>query len=319
MLQLPLARSVVDEAAYLRGEEGLYDRLRADPTTRVALVLRGEVAVDGDRLLLVAPGDLPGLDWGPERVHLLGRDTDGTYLSAVLPDRIGEARDLDGAPVAEEAELARLVERTEFATIRRVGHRLGDRDAGLATTAVALSAWHRRSPHCPRCGSLTVVEESGWMRRCPADDEQHFPRTDPAVIVALVDDEDRLLLGRSVHWEEARFSTLAGFVESGESAETAVRREIYEEARVEVTEMSYRGSQPWPFPCSLMLGYRARVTNVQTAQADGEEVAEIRLFTREQIRDEAASGRIRLPGRSSIARSLIEEWYGGVLEEPERD
>lgn len=317
MLELPLARSAIDEAAYLRGEEGLYDRLRADPATRVVLVLRGEVAVDGDHLLLVAPEDLVGLEWGPERVHLLGRDSGGVYLSAVLPDRIGEERDLDGAPIAEEAELARLVKRTQFATIRRVGYRLGDRDAGLATTAVALSAWHRRSPHCPRCGTLTVVEQSGWMRRCPADDEQHFPRTDPAIIVALVDEDDRLLLGRSTHWEENRFSTLAGFVESGESAETAVRREIYEEARVEVTEMSYRGSQPWPFPCSLMLGYRATVTGVETAQADGEEVAEIRMFTREEIAEQAAAGQIRLPGRSSIARSLIEEWYGGPIAEPE--
>ncbi|MGC5615326.1 NAD(+) diphosphatase [Georgenia sp. Z1491] len=310
---LPLARSTVDQAAERRNEDGLYDRLRQEPGTRVLLVRRGEVAVDGDALVLLTPGQLPSIGWDAERIHLLGADADGTYLSADLPDDLGDVRDLDGVPVVEDAALVEAVHGLEFAHLRDVGDALSDRDAGLATTAVALSTWHHRHPRCPRCGEPTEVQAAGWVRRCTTDEEQHFPRTDPAVIVALVDDRDRLLLGHAAHWPAGRFSTLAGYVESGEAAEEAVRREIMEEAGVRVVDMEYRGSQPWPFPCSLMLGYTARIEGVEDARPDGEEVTELRLFTRDELAAAVRVGDVYLPMRSSIARSLIEDWYGGEL------
>ena len=313
LADLALARSTVDQAAERRDEDGLYDRLRDDPTTRVLLVRAGEVAVSDDALVLLSPGDLPGITWSADHVHLLGADDDGTYLSVVLPADLGDVRDLDGVPIVEDAALVELVHGLEFGHLRDMGDALSDRDAGLATTAVALAAWHHRQPRCPRCGEPTDVEQAGWARRCPADAEQHFPRTDPAVMVALTDDNDRLLLGHAVHWPHGRFSTLAGFVEAGESAEEAVRREIMEEAGVRVVDMTYRGSQPWPFPCSLMLGYTARIEGVENARPDGEEVGELRLFTREELASAVAVGEVYLPMRSSIARSLIEDWYGGEL------
>ncbi|MGC5628349.1 NAD(+) diphosphatase [Georgenia sp. Z1344] len=313
LADLPLARSTVDQAAERRDEDGLYERLREDPTTRVLLVSQGEVAVADDALVLLAPADVPGITWTPEHVHLLGADDEHTYLSVVLPDELGRERDLDGVPIVEDAALVELVHGLQTLHLRDVGDALSDRDAGLATTAVALGAWHRRHPRCPRCGEPTEVRSAGWMRWCAQDEVPHFPRTDPAVIVALVDDRDRLMLGHAVHWPQGRFSTLAGYVESGESAEEAVRREIMEESNVRVVEMEYRGSQPWPFPCSLMLGYTARIEGVEDARPDGEEVTELRLFTREELESAVRLGEVYLPMRSSIARSLIEDWYGGEL------
>ncbi len=132
------------------------------------------------------------------------------------------------------------------------------RDAGLGVTAVALAAWHRSHRCCPRCGTPTVVGHAGWVRHCPTDGRDQYPRTDPAVIMAVVDDDDRLLLGHAATWPERRFSTLAGYVEPGEGLEQAVRREVDEEVGVRIGEVTYRGSQPWPFPASIMLAFVGR-------------------------------------------------------------
>lgn len=183
-------------------------------------------------------------------------------------------------------------------------------------TAVALDNWLRTHTRCPRCGTETVFHDAGWSRRCPADGTDHFPRTDPAVIVLVRDRDDRALLGRQVRWPEGWFSTLAGFVEAGESAEAAVRREVQEESGVVVSsatdDLWYLGSQPWPFPCSLMLGYHAW-TDDPTVAVDGEEIGEARWFTRDELADACASGEVRLPPPISIARRLVERWYGAEL------
>jgi NAD+ diphosphatase len=158
------------------------------------------------------------------------------------------------------------------------------------------------------------VENAGHTRRCVNDDSEHYPRTDPAVIMLVVDDDDRLLLGRQVSWPERRFSTLAGFVEPGESLEAAVRREVHEEAGITVDAVTYLGSQPWPFPSSLMLGFTAHARDTAVDRRDGE-IAETRWYTREGMLADIASGELLVSPSISISRRLIEHWYGGSLPE----
>jgi NAD+ diphosphatase len=212
---------------------------------------------------------------------------------------------------------------------------LGLRDIGLAgdeleldllVTSVALTQWHSRHGRCAVCGAETNIEQAGWTRRCPVDDSQHFPRTDPAVIMLVHDGDDKCLLGRSFAWPAGRFSTLAGFVEPGESLEAAVIREVFEETAVRVTDVRYVGSQPWPFPSSLMLGFSARVEGdgELTATPDNVEMAEAGWFTREQVRRAAdwtddegppQPGSVlgAIPPGFSISRFLIDQWLAGKI------
>lgn len=312
---LPLARATADRDAEARTAPDLLDRLAADPATRIVLVHNGLVALDGDGLVLLPPAEIPGAPWDADRVVYLGRDAEHSYAALLLPEHLGEERDLDGVPVHEDAALVEVVARLSFHHLRDVGDGLADRDAGLATTAVALAAWHARHPRCPRCGEPTEVVDGGWVRRCPADRSLHYPRTDPAVIMAVVDAADRILLGHATHWPEGRFSTLAGYVEPGEPLEAAVRREVLEETGIRVGEVTYVGSQPWPFPASLMLGYLARVVDgaPTTVRVDGVELSAARFFTRAELAAALGAGTVRLPMRSSIARALIEHWFGSPL------
>ena len=315
---LPLARSTVDPDAVSRPVEGLVSRLVADAATQVVLVQRGLVATRGPALDLRAPSEIPGNVWGPDNVVYLGCDDDSAYLALTLPEHLGEERDLDGVPVVEDAGLVDLVATLEFRHLRDIGDALPDRDAGLATTAVAVSAWHVRHPRCPRCGEPTEVIDSGWVRRCTADGSLHYPRTDPAVIMAITDKDDRILLGHAAHWPARRFSTLAGYVEPGESIEAAVAREVMEEAGLEIGSVEFVASQPWPFPASLMLGFRGRLAGGSDGRikVDGVEITEARFFTRDELASAARTGDVLLPMRSSIARALIEEWFGGPLPAP---
>jgi NAD+ diphosphatase len=187
--------------------------------------------------------------------------------------------------------------------LREVGAALADRDAGLMVSLIALSNWHATHTRCPRCGAPTVLAQGGWSRRCERDDSQHFPRTDPAVIVLLHDGGDRALLGRQPSWPAGRYSTIAGFVEAGESAEQCVHREVREETGVIIDDLIYRASQPWPFPASLMLGYEARVVggNVETLD---QELEDVRWFSREELRTVQGA----LPPSASIAHWLITGW-----------
>ena len=228
---------------------------------------------------------------------------------------------VEASDVAAGAPIVALIVDDEIADevagpwgdLRSLGWRLQDRDAGLFTQAVALANWHESSAFSPRTGAPTVAGQSGWVRIDPDTGGEHFPRTDPAVIVAVTDADDRLLLGSNALWETQRFSLLAGFVEPGESLEAAVVREVFEESGLVVTDPVYLGSQPWPFPASLMLGFRAVVADGTPTEGtpDGEEIIELRWFTREQLA--ASLDEVLLPGRSSIARAMIEDWYGGRL------
>jgi NAD+ diphosphatase len=197
--------------------------------------------------------------------------------------------------------------------LRQVGALLSDRDAGLMTHAVALANWHASHTHCPQCGTPTVPAPAGHVTTCPADGSEHFPRLDPAVIMLVIDPDDRLMLARNALWPPGRMSVVAGFVEPGESAEHAVVREVYEETAIVVGQVRYLGSQPWPMPRSLMLGYEARAASGQQIAVDEEEIGEARWFTRAELRAAIDSGELGLAPTSSIARRLIEYWYGEEL------
>ncbi len=259
---------------------------------RVLVVSAGLVAVrdeDRPRLVLVPSAEAPE----GERVYL-GRDASGPLfaISAPLPE-------LPGVRVTG---------------LREVGALLDDGDAGLLTHAVAVTNWHSAHPRCARCGAPTEPVRAGAVRRCTADGSEHFPRTDPAVIMLVHDGADRCVLGRQASWPVGRFSTLAGFVEPGESAERAVVREVVEETGVQVEDVRYVASQPWPFPSSLMLGFTARCSpDAEPRPADGE-LAEARWFSRDELQAagpwSSAGAGLQTPSNVSIAAHLIQSWLG---------
>jgi NAD+ diphosphatase len=308
LARLPLARHAIDREDKRRGDPELFDTLLADPLTRILPLSNGRALMTDESatsLNLLEPGKVTS---AVTRIYLgkalvaSGGEPAGTPVIAVV---------LTDAAAGELEPNEAL-----WANLRTAATGLDERDAGLFTEALAIANWHASHTHCPRCGTPTVVQRGGWVRRCFVDDNEIFPRTDPAVIVGVTDKDDRLLLGSNAMWENNRWSLLAGFVEPGESFEAAVRREIEEESGVRIQDPEYLGSQPWPFPASVMVGFRARQAEDQKPDEfnpDGEEILALRWFSREDLwnqRDE-----ILLPGSVSIARAIVEEWYGGPLDE----
>ncbi|HWG24725.1 NAD(+) diphosphatase [Actinospica sp.] len=307
--RLALARTAVDRQAELRLDEPALAAAWSNPDTRVLVVSEGRALVL-DELDPVAQGNpdaplarlvlLNSLDAPEGDRFFLGRDDEGRAYFAVPGESLPGRQDADA----------------RSASLREVGMLLSDRDAGLLTHAVALEYWHRSHRFCPRCGHPTSSAAAGHVRRCSQCGTEHYPRTDPAVIMAVTDPEDRLLLGRQSNWDPNRYSVLAGFVEPGESLEAAVAREVQEEAGLTVTRVEYLGSQPWPFPCSLMLGFRARVHDPERVRADGDELQEVRWFSRAELAAAIESGEVIPSGRISIARKLIENWFGADWSVP---
>ena len=202
-----------------------------------------------------------------------------------------------------------LEEHGLFRDLRGIGQLLGHQEGALLVYARATIQWHARHQFCGVCGSPSVSRESGHMRKCTNADcaIEHFPRLDPAVIMLVHDGGDRLILGRQKNWPAGQHSVLAGFVESGESLEDSVAREIYEEAGVAVTDIRYHSSQPWPFPSSIMLGFTARATEV-TLNVNREELEDAAWFTRDDLLNSPEDNSFRLPRKDSISRRLIENW-----------
>ncbi|NUS74300.1 MAG: NAD(+) diphosphatase [Corynebacteriales bacterium] len=180
--------------------------------------------------------------------------------------------------------------------------------AALTIQAVGLDRWHRAHPYCARCGAATAVAQAGYVRTCPQCAAEHHPRVDPAVIMLVHDENEEAILARGVGWPQGQFSTLAGFVEPGESLEQAVAREVAEEVGLEVISTRYFGSQPWPFPSSLMIGFVATVRAHAEPEIDPTEIAEARWFSRERFIAARASGEIRASGNISISSVLIRYW-----------
>ncbi|NBV66836.1 MAG: NAD(+) diphosphatase, partial [Actinobacteria bacterium] len=181
---------------------------------------------------------------------------------------------------------------------------------GIALHAVALSNWHTSHPMCSKCGAATTSSLGGAVRVCSKCEAQHHPRTDSAVIVLVRDVDDRILLGRQAVWPIGRFSTFAGFLEPGETFEQCVSREVFEESGVSVSQISYLGSQPWPFPVSIMIAFEAVIDDPSAARPDGEEIVELRWYSRVQLRAAMEDGSLLLPPIISVARKMIERWFG---------
>lgn len=303
MTEPPLARSTLDRAAhYRRDTEWLAAAWTRARVLVVDTVSGGRALMGGDSLVLLDPKEAPEVD--PAERLFLGLEPDGTPVFAV------------DAPLPEQPD-------TEAVTLRDVGHLLTDRDAGLFTAAVALTQWHAGHPYSSATGLPTTAAEGGWTR-VDEGGAQIWPRTDPAMIVLVNDGvagpAGRCLLGNNAAWGSGRtvrrFSCLAGYVEPGESAEAAVVREVAEEVGVEVRQIGYEGSQAWPFPGSLMLGFTAYADPTQPVRVDPTEIADARWFTRQEIAavlageivDAGSGARVALPPPSSIAYYLIARW-----------
>jgi NAD+ diphosphatase len=287
LAHLALSRSVLVRRGELRADPDLLPRLLGEPATRVLDVADGRTPVNADRELMLRE---PSIADDPADAAYLGDDDAGTSYVVVRGSTAGEG----------------------WVTLRDVGTALDDQSGNLLAEAVSLTNWHASHTHCPRCGAPTVSAQAGWTRVCSREGSEHYPRTDPAVIMAVVDDDDRLLLGHGTIWPAGRMSTLAGFVEPGESLEAAVRREVGEEVGIEIGDVIYRGSQPWPFPASIMLGFRAYATTTEI-RVDGAEVDDARWFSRESMDAAIAAGELVISPSMSISRRLIEDWYGGPI------
>ncbi len=296
--RLPLARATIDRD-HLSRSRGI-DELLAEPGARAIVLRKGNVLLAGAHAIaLLEPADLPAYQLA-------------MYLGRAVEDSEGLPT---GSPVlaviaGDDAEAL-----GEWGNLRELGAALSDRDAGLFTEALGLANWHASYGFSPRTGHRSDPALGGWVRKDAESGAELFPRTDAAVIVGITDHDDRILLGSNAMWASNRFSVLAGFVEPGESLEAAVIREIFEESGLRVVDPVYLGSQPWPFPASLMVGFRVRLAPGESPEPhpDGEEILELRWFTREELA--ASLGEIGLPGRASIARAIIEDWYGGEIDD----
>ncbi|MEU4214574.1 NAD(+) diphosphatase [Actinoplanes sp. NPDC026623] len=303
----PLARTSLDRAAHHRRDE---DWLATAWKTGLVVII--DIAAGGRALISGRAQDSP-------RLVLVGAD------AAPAGERLFLGLDPAGVPIfAIDAPLPEAAD-AEALTLREIGHLLDPRDAGILTTAAALGNWHVSHRFSPRTGEPTTVIEAGWSR-VDAGGRQMWPRTDPAMIVLVHDGvpgaQGRCLLGHNAAWPAVggvrRFSCLAGYVEPGESAEAAVVREVREEVGVVLRSIQYEGSQSWPYPGSLMLGYTAVADRDQPVTVDPEEIDEARWFSRDDIAmmingdyaDPASGVRMNLPMRSSIAFYLVERWLG---------
>lgn len=272
-----------DRAAHLRK-----DNAWREGDVRVMVVGGEHVAtIDGPAIRWLSFDDAPAGEWA-----FLGTDSGGGAYAAVMVDRVDKGL----GPVS----------------LRTLGPLLSPLEASLAIHAIGLSRWHQSHRHCARCGAVTVIEQAGHTRVCPECGAEHYPRTDPAVIMLITDGEDRALLGRQPVWPEGRFSTLAGFVEPGEALDDAVRREVMEEVGIEVGEVTYAASQPWPFPSSLMLGFFGSALTTDIG-IDHDEIAEARWFTRDEVSELTTASELLLPPNVSISRWLIQTWHGGNI------
>ena len=289
----------LDRASELRRDEAALDRLWS--AAKIIRVSNSQLASDGTSLQFLSAAEVEKLI--SSKIFTSG----DKYFLGIDPiskiayftwhcDEVGLA---DGETSTEG-----------LSSLRELGGTLDEFHLGISMHAIALSNWHRSHPHCARCGAETESTLGGSVRVCVKDQSQHHPRTDSAVIVLVKDKDDRILLGHQPIWPDGRFSTFAGFLEPGETFEQCVEREVFEESGVKVNEIKYLGSQPWPFPASIMIAFSAVVDDPSTAKADGVEITEVRWFTRDELKSSVADGSLLLPPTISVARKMIAMWFG---------
>lgn len=306
----------LDRAGERRTDAEWVAARRADPASRAVVVTRDGVAVSGaGEFVSGAP------TWS---------EAQGGSVGARLARIGGQILHSSNQPIAGKQDLTPSVllglepggaalfavaadaapDGTQAVNLRDAASLLPAHEAGIASYATAMLTWHRTHPHCARCGHATDMGEAGFVRTCQKCGAQHHPRTDPVVIM-LVTRGDEVLLGRQASWPRGRYSALAGFVEPGESLEEAVAREVLEEAGVTVSAPQYVGSQPWPFPASLMLGFIAEHAGGEPRIGDAE-LEDVRWFSRAAVRAAASGeGPIGVPPPLAIARTLIDTWLRG--------
>lgn len=307
---LPLSRSAHDRRAELRNNPEAIDALWQHDDTRVLLLHDGQTLMLENSIVSVSPAEVPG----GSTTLLLGTSTaaggnhaaDVTFFASILSD----AQDADRLANATGAS---------WGDLRVSAPELSELEIGLFAQALGLANWHGSHRYAPQSGAALAAVDAGWVLQDADAQHQVFPRTDAAIIVAVHDADDRILLGNNAMWDAKRFSLLAGYVEPGESLENAVIREVFEESGLTVTNPRYLGSQPWPFPASLMLGFEAQLAegiNPENISPDGEEILHLRWFTRAELLA-SLDDEILMPGRSSIARHIIENWLGEKMDQPD--
>ncbi len=312
--------SGLDRAGAIRNDPAALAAERAHPRAASIVIWRGKPLIAGDRLARL-PMDHALLTDGPGGVIAaplyLGREDDAPRFATDISDWAPD--DLDNAALRQfndpsEQHHPALPDTHTFIELRRLMTRLDVRDAELAATAKAVIGWHRAHRFCASCGAESTIAAGGWQRSCPACGTQHFPRTDPVVIM-LITHGSSVLMGRSPGWPEGMYSLLAGFVEPGETLEAAVRREVMEEAGIEVGRVGYLASQPWPFPASLMLGCRGEALS-RDITIDPTEIEDALWIGRdEMLQVFAGEHPVLKPARKgAIAHFLLHNWLADTLD-----
>ncbi len=322
--QVTFGGSGLDRAGLLRGDADKLAQAHADPSATCVLLWRGKILAKGDAVdqLALLPMSHDILKNGPGGVIevpvLLGCMDDGSPLFALdISDWAAEGLDLSAVGKfvdGSEQQHPDLPKGHVFVELRRIMARLNPRDAELAATAKAVIGWHETHQFCAQCGARSEMVQAGWQRSCPSCGGQHFPRTDPVVIM-LITNGNSVLMGRSPGWPEGMYSLLAGFVEPGETLEAAVRREVMEEAGVPVGEVRYLSSQPWPFPASLMFGCAGEALS-RDIQIDPVEIEDAMWVTRTEMMQAFAGDHPKLlPARKgAIAHFLLQHWLADTLD-----
>lgn len=332
-----MASGQFDRDAARRNDANYLNSLKDLPNTSYILVTaRGEVAIKSDhvygqaphggltppdlahmeaeQLLELSHAQVAQLPFSPQEPYYLGKYGEKSYL-ALRVEALGQQ-----VPkrAAGQAPSQRLEENCQycFAPLRAVAGMLEPYQGDLAAAAVALATWDKNTKFCERCGASLKLACAGWEKHCTACAHITYPRTDPAIIVAITDDAERLLLIHGATWQPGRYSVVAGFVEAGESLEAAVAREALEETGIKISQASYCSSQPWPFPRSLMFAFTARAGGQQEPKADMQEVGHAFWVSREEFTQLVLEGKVIVPGRASSGHALVRAWYGRELPQP---
>lgn len=319
-----MASGQFDRDAARRNDANYLHLLKNSPNTSYILVTaRGEVAIksahvygqaprggltppdlahmEAEQLLELNHAQVAQLPFSPQEPYYLGKYGEKSYFALRV-----------------EAPSQQLEENWQhcFAPLRAVAGMLEPYQGELAAAAVALATWDKNTKFCERCGVSLKLACAGWEKHCTACAHITYPRTDPAIIVAITDDAERLLLIHGATWQPGRYSVVAGFVEAGESLEAAVVREALEETGIKVSQASYCSSQPWPFPRSLMFAFTARAGGQQEPKADMQEVGHAFWVSREEFTQLVLEGKVIVPGRASSGHALVRAWYGRELPQP---